>query len=251
MRKIFTISILLFTVLSFGQDVKKKKENTRNGKATYYVRKSDMKTKHGEYKIKAYSGSAILVSGTYSNGKKEGLWTERYYSKGRNLKSSGNYQNDKKIGKWIFYNMQGEIVQEYDFNKNELITSTECGDELEYDVYLDNELTKIKLDCPPSYIGGKEFLTYELTQKITASFPFKINEKGRANIKFNNVISFFIDKNGNVENVEFKDKVENSELEKFIRDLIKERKGEWIAGKLNNEKVKAKMKIGIGFRLMY
>jgi hypothetical protein len=210
-----------------------------------------MTTKHGEYSVKAYSGKAILISGTYSNGEKVGKWTERYYRKGRNLKSTGNYKNDLQVGKWIYHNTQGEIIQEYDFDKNELITSTECGNTNEYDVYLNGVLTKSTLDCPASYIGGKQALIYELLKKTTRSFDFETNEKGRTNIKFKNVVSFFIDKNGNLENIQFQDKVEIPKLKEFIEKQIIERKGKWIIGELNGEKIKSKMELGLSINIMF
>jgi hypothetical protein len=251
MRRIITITFLLITVISFGQKLKKKKENKGSGKATFYVLKSDPTIKHGEYKIKAYSGSAILLSGTYSYGKKVGEWTERYYRKGRELKSVGEYKNNLEVGKWSFYNPKGELIQEYDFDKNELIKSRECGDNKTYEVYINEKLAKSTLDCPASYIGGREALTYELYKKITRSFDFQSNSKGRTKIDINNSVSFFIDEKGEIDNIQFKKEIEIPKLKEFIETQILERKGKWIAGKLNESKVKSKIEIGIRLKLMF
>src|SRR6185295_15349329 len=102
------------SVISFGQESEtiKMKEDTKNGKATYYVLKSDPKIYHGSYTIVAWTGNKKLVDGMYSYGKKQGLWTERYYGydKERNLKSSGEYKGDIKIGKWVYYSINGDTA---------------------------------------------------------------------------------------------------------------------------------------------
>ncbi len=251
MRRIITITFLLLTVTSFSQKLKKKKENKGNGKAIYYVLKSDQSVKHGEYKIKAYSGSAILLSGTYSYGEKVGKWTEKYYRKGRELKSVGEYKKNLKVGKWSFYNPKGELVQEYDFDTNELIKSIECGEKKDYDVYINEKIVKSILECPPSYIGGKEALTYELYKKISYSFDFKSNSEGRTKIDIDNSISFFIDEKGDIDNIKFAKKVEIDKLKEFIEKQVLERKGKWLAGSLNGSKVKSKIEIKFRIKLMF
>ncbi|MDT0553040.1 hypothetical protein [Urechidicola vernalis] len=251
MKQKITLLFLLFTILLFSQDVEKMQDSTGIGESTFYVLKSDMTTKHGEYSVKAYSGNTILISGMYSNGKKVGQWTERYYRKVRNLKSMGNYVNDLQVGKWVYYNSEGEIIQEYDFDKNELITSTECVSKTKYEVYLNGELTRSTLDCPASYIGGKQILIDELLKKITESFDFDSNEKERTNIKFDNLVSFFIDKNGNLENIQFLDKIEIPKLEEFIEKQLVERKGKWIVGELNGEKVKSNLDLRLSVNIMF
>ena len=55
MKRIITILLITISTISFGQEVKKMKESKNYGKATFYVLKSDMKTKHGKYSIKGYT----------------------------------------------------------------------------------------------------------------------------------------------------------------------------------------------------
>jgi hypothetical protein len=251
MRRIITITFLLLTVTCFSQKLKKKKENKGSGKAIYYVLKSDQSVKHGEYKIKAYSGSAILLSGTYSYGEKTGKWTERYYRKGRELKSIGEYKNNLKVGIWSFYNPKGKLVQRYNYDTKELIKSTECVENKDYEVYINEKIVKSILDCPPSYIGGKEALTYELYKKISRSFDFETNSVGRTKIDIDNSVSFFIDEKGDVNNIKFAKEVEIENLKEFIEKQILERKGKWLAGSLNELKVKSKIAIKIRIKLMF
>lgn len=239
MKKIISLSFLLFTFLIFGQEVEKRNDNTGIGEATYYVLKSDMSTKHGEYSIEAYSRNTILMSGTYIKGKKDGKWTERYFRKERNLKSIGDYKNNNKIGKWTFYNTNGEIIQEYDFDKKELISSTECNTNILYEVYINDVKTRAKLDCPASYIGGKDALLNELLKEISESFKFDKNDKEQTYVKFQNLISFLVDENGNLEDLIFYDKVEIPHLKEFVKNEILSKKGMWIPGELNGARVKS------------
>lgn len=251
MKRIITILLITISTISFGQEVKKMKENKNYGKATFYVLKSDMKTKHGKYSIKGYTGRALIVEGNYSNGKKDGIWTERYYRKGRNLKSQGKYENDIQVGNWTFYDFKGEPVQEYDFDNNKLITSKECSTDKEYDVIIEDKPVKSKLDCPPSYIGGYSFLIYELNQKIMTSFDFPVNKKGRTEIKINSNISFLLKKDGTIENIQYSEPLENEKLKDFIKSQINEKRGKWLVAELNGSKLDSKMNIPIRINIMY
>src|SRR5688572_23061467 len=75
-------------------------------KEEYYVLLSDKKTKHGTYvKYRQPRGQfAIIESGNYVNGEKNGLWETFYNSVNRKLANSietkGNYVNGKKNGVW-------------------------------------------------------------------------------------------------------------------------------------------------------
>ena len=251
MKSIITTILIIISITSFGQEVKKMKEKKNYGKATFYVLKSDMKTKHGKYSIKGYTGKALIVEGNYSNGKKDGIWTERYYRKGRNLKSQGKYENDIQVGIWTFYDFKGEIVQEYDFDNNILIMSKECGTDKEYEVIIESEFVKSKLDCPPSYIGGYNFLIYETNQKIMTSFDFPINKRGRTVIKVNSNISFLLEKDGTIKDIQFSEPLENEKLKEFIENQINEKKGKWLVAELNGSKIDAKMNIPIRINIMY
>ena len=251
MKTTLTSLFVLCTFFCFAQEINEINESVRFGNANYHVLKSDEQTKHGPYTIKSYSGNTDLVNGTYEHGKKTGKWTERYYRKRQNLKSTGTYRNDIKVGKWIFYNTQGEIIQEYDFDKKELISSTECSSKTTYEVYQNNVKTRSKLDCPALYIGGKQALIDELLKKISESFQFDQKEKEKKYVKFENFISFLIDENGNLENLEFYDDVKIPNLKKFIETELNNKKGMWIPGELKGEKVKSNVDILLSINLMF
>lgn len=251
MKKIITL-LLLTTTIGFAQKTKKIKENAGYGKAKFYVLKSDRVTKHGEYKITSYTPPfRNIVRGNYLNGKREGLWIEKYDQSGGQIRIKGNYKNNKEIGIWKYYSSKGKLLQEFDFDKNEFIFNSECDSELEYEVQGNGFIEKMKLTCPPTRIGGLQIFIKDLYRQITRKSPFEINSKGRTTINIDEKLSFFISKEGNIENIEFSEKKENKELSKVIEDFLLENNDNWISGKLNNEKVKAKISIPIKIRMMF
>ena len=251
MKKIITL-LLLTTTISFAQKIKRIKENAGCGKAKFYVLKSDGVTKHGEYKITSYTPPfRNVVRGNYLNGKREGLWIEKYDQSGGQIRIKGDYKDDKEIGIWKYYNSKGELLQEFDFDKNVFIFNSECESEREYEVQKNKFIEKMKLTCPPTRIGGLQIFIKDLYRQITKKTPFEINSKGRTTINIDEKLSFFVSKQDHIENIEFSGKKENKELSKVIEDFLLENNDNWISGKLNNEKVKAKISIPIRIRMMF
>ncbi|WP_347375042.1 hypothetical protein [Aequorivita sp. Q41] len=252
MRNKILILLLLTATVVFAQKTKKVKENAGFGKAKFYVLKSDGVTKHGEYKTTSYTPPfRNVITGTYSNGKREGFWTEKYDQSGSQIRMQGNYQSDKKIGKWEYYDSRGNLIQEFDFDTNEFVSNSECETDKDFEVELNGVLEIKKLNCPPTRIGGLKIFTKDLYREITKKSPFEINSSGRTSINIDEVLSFFISKEGNIENIEYSGKEENEELAKVINNFLKENNENWVSGILNNEKIKAKISIPIRIRMIY
>jgi len=252
MKNKITILLMLISTISYAQKTKKLKENAGYGKAKFYVLKSDEVTKHGEYKITSYTPPfRNVVLGNYSNGKREGIWTEKYDQSGSQIGIQGNYENDAKVGIWKYYNSKGKLLQEFDFDKNEFVSNSECETENEFMVETDGVIKTIKLTCPPTTIGGLQIFTKYLYRQITKKYPFEINSSSRTTINIDETLSFFVSKDGNLENIEYSGKDENEELAKVIEDFLSENNDSWISGKLNNENVRAKVSIPIRIRMMF
>jgi hypothetical protein len=252
MKNKILLLLLLISTFAFAQKTKKVKENAGYGKAKFYVLKSDGVTKHGEYKTTSYTPPfRNVIKGNYINGKREGLWTEKYDQSGSQIRMQGNYQNDKKIGNWKYYDSNGNLIQEFDFDKNEFVSNSECKTDKNFEVELNGTIETKKLNCPPTRIGGLKIFTKDLYREITKKSPFEINSSGRTTINIDEVLSFFISKKGNIENIEYSGKDENEELAKVINNFLNENSENWVSGKLNNEKIKAKISIPIRIRMMY
>src|SRR5690606_17404794 len=87
---IFFSTIFLFETL-YAQETKLKDDYEQGEK--YYVLKSNKKIKHGPFEKKGIKKH--YVTGTYSNGKRSGIWE--------------------------FYNIDGKLLSKYDFDKDSLL----------------------------------------------------------------------------------------------------------------------------------
>lgn len=231
MRIIVTILLSLYSILSVGQEPKvlKKKENTRNGKANYFVLKSDPTIYHGKYYIVAWTGNEKLVDGNYVLGKKQGLWTERYYGAGnkRGIRSLGNYQDDLRTGIWTYFAISGDTSQVYDYSTNTLLFSNECNN----------------TNCPPLYKGGKDILVTDLSQQISM-YPVQLKALGFHSFEINSNVKIKIDTLGKVTDISFSKEIGYGYEEK-IMNWLKLESNEWIPAKLNGRLVESHIELPI------
>lgn len=249
----YLLTVLLFaTILSFGQKTKKVKENAVYGKAKFYVLKSDETIKHGEYKITSYTPPfRNLVKGKFVNGEKDGLWVEKYDEGGGQIKVQGNYDHGKKIGEWKYFNSEGKIIQVYDFERDLLITNAECGYNELFEVKVNGKTEQKRLTCPPTRIGGIAIFKKELFREIVNKSPFKINPKGRTDININETLSFFISEEGEIKGIYYSGAEENQELASLINNYLLNNSEGWISGKIDEEKLEAKLTIPVRIRMMF
>lgn len=258
-----TLLLLVFSISAFSQKVKKRKEllELGQGMAYYSVLKSDKSLKHGNYyeKLHSYNGNKIVVYGNYSHGKKEGLWTERYTNRINSIKNQGYYKKGERVGIWNFYDFTESIkenetfVQKYNYDNEELIMSTECANDKEYEVFIDGKLLISKLDCPPSLIGGVSFLESDLSQRFSLSFISNdISRKKRLEVlKIENVASVLVKKDGTIGEIKFRGDTFNPELMRFLEKEIPKYGNQWIPGKLNDKKVDTFLDITIRLKIKF
>lgn len=85
---------------------------------------------------------------------KQGLYQVRY----KNIAIvSGLYTNNKRSGIWHFFNRQGQILQNYNYDKNELLNETreQPGDGFKY--IFDKDFTRDDIVTKPVKIGGRYY----------------------------------------------------------------------------------------------
>ena len=246
MKKLVILSLLISQAICLlGQEVKtkKKKENTNEGTATFYVLATNDTIKHGVYQIKAYTGNRVLITGTYSNNKKVGLWTEQYYGREyKGPKATGLYDNNIKKGEWTYYNFDGDTVMIYNWTDNKVVVSKLCGtDTKEYTVIEDGIEHKSKLDCPPTCVTGHDYFLYEFSRDIGEQADL-FKKVGNELYQLKTQISITINKNGSVTDIIYSTN-EKSELKQIIEKFIKSYK--WIPGKKDGKDVTAKFEFSI------
>jgi hypothetical protein len=71
--------------------------------------------------------------------------------------ASGNFVNDKKTGVWHFYDLQGRLIQNYDYTKKELLYEAveDTTSNLRY--FVDKVLTDTDRTTKPVKAGGRYF----------------------------------------------------------------------------------------------
>ena len=246
MKNTFLITLfILHSILSFGQELKtkKKKVSTQEGKAIFYVLESNDTIKHGDYEIKAYTGSRILLKGSYQNNKKVGLWTEQYYGKNfKGPKATGNYDNDIKIGDWTYYDYEGEVTTIYDWTANKVVYSKLCGANLKKHNILENSTeVKTNLDCLPTCATGIEYFIYEFNREISEKAElFKQISTGVYQLKTK--ISFTIHEDASITDISYSTE-EKRELKEIIEKYIKSFK--WIPATKDSENVSSNVSFSV------
>jgi hypothetical protein len=254
MKNITILLLLTFTINLSAQKLKKMSENLVYAKGKYYVLKTDLKTRHGKYYARSYTPPfRKLITGQYLNGKKTGIWIEKYDKRGNITKSKGEYLNDLKIGLWKYYLRNGKLSQEFDHDKNIVISSYRTNNSLKkkYEIIFNNEVIESYLDSPPTYIGGEAFLMFGLHHVISKKSPFEISENERTIININERVSFYVSKSGKVEKIELTGKEKNKKLYNVLKDWLNETGDNWIPGVLNNKKIAAKLEFPIRIKMQF
>lgn len=142
MRFLVLSLTIFFFHTAHSQEFEVKKVSTANFKEFYTVNKIS-KLENGTYLKLDKQNKDTLISGTYLNGVKSGIW--RYFSKGNNLCMSYNF--DRKA----FEKLPEEISRIDSF-------VVKKADSFTYE----------KVDLPPVYLGSKN----EIGRILAANFKF-------------------------------------------------------------------------------
>jgi TonB family protein len=164
-RALILLLVFIPTIL-FGQKTKLVKNEWDYEE--YYVLKKNPDVMHGEYK--KYNNKGIMqIHGYYQNGVEDSIWS--------------------------FYDSRGDLIQEYDVLKKDIIYFRIDENE-KYKTYriIDGAGNpNVVLDRPPLFIGGNESLAEEIMKRLR--YPKELIENGTSGKVY---ISFVIDKTGNL-----------------------------------------------------
>ena len=210
-KQIFILLIFVPTML-FAQKTQKVTDKTT--KETFYVLKSDKKTRHGEYKKTSYNNRQI-ISGKYKFGIKDGIWE--------------------------CYDFNGQLTLKYDYTKNELLYY-KLNDRLkdkEYRVILNGNKIDTTLNRPPIFLGGDYFILSEI------KYPTIAQEHGKSGRV---VVLFNIDKFGKTSNYRVETPIGYGMDEEVIR-VIKLTQDDWLPGLLDGQPVDVEFDYPFTFRL--
>ena len=220
----------------FAQETKKVVDKKTN--ETFYVLKSDNKTKHGDYKKYNYGRKKVIISGNYKLGAKDGAWS--YFNfVGDKLQYSGNYKQDVKDSVWSYFDRNGELQSKYDYTKKELVyyKPNENDKDRKYRIIVDGNSLDTTLSRPPLYLEGMWLLLNEV------NYPQNALDN---NISGMVKITFIVDKSGNVTSFHAKEPIGYGLEEEVIRVI---KLMYWVPGLLNNEPVDVELTQPFDFRL--
>jgi protein TonB len=212
----FLFLLALVPAIGFGQQVKK--INDKEKKETYYVLKTDMSVRHGEYKKHAYNNS-ILAKGFFKNGQRDSIWE--------------------------FYGLDKKLIQKFNYSTNELVYNDVIDKEKDkkYKVLDGTDNSEIKLSRPPIFLGGKDYILSELMQKL--QYPVDAREN---NISAKVYVTFTIDKFGKTSNYRVEKPFGHGLDEEAIRGL-KLLPDNWLPGFLNGQSVVVEYVMPVSFQL--
>jgi len=207
--------ILLGSISVNGQETIKREDKSPNGRSTetYYVLKSDMGTKHGEYK--RYWDSKLVAEGKYNYGEKE-------------------------IFNYYFMDKTPSLT--YDYSRNEVLAYV--GKDNFTEVYSEFG-EKTEVDRPPLPLFSRYELTWFIANNL--KYPIKAMENGQSG-KVQILVK--IDANGNVTNYSLFSRVSkllNEEALRVVNSIPKEWK--WLPAVKDNTPIESAILLPVSFVL--
>jgi len=241
--KTITLAFILFiTGNCFAQVTKKITVDSANKyEQAFEVLKANPKVKQGKYTLTLNRADKLFTTGFYKNNLKDSVWTE--YDYGGGILAQGKYSQGKRVGEWVYYDGKSNIVNKYDFTKDELTyhKPTALDGNHRYLVINGKDSVIAKLDRAPFYLGGEALMSrttiYGHQPPLAA-----LNKQLVATV----VVKFVIDEQGHAGNYTIENPVGYGCDEEALR-LAKILPEQWLAGQLNGKNVKAVMRVPLSF----
>lgn len=196
---------VIFYLTGFSQELETKKVTTSNFKEIFTVNKATQ-LESGVYLKIDKKSKDTLISGSYINGVKSGIW--RYFSKDNHL--------------WMSYNFDQKTFE---------ILPEEISKIDSFAVKKDDSFSYEKVDFPPVYLGFKN----EVARIAVSNFdiPNVFMEKHLSGIS---IASFVVDSNGKMKNFK-RVLVLSDEIMTQMEHMFSLIDGEWVPAKVNGEAV--------------
>lgn len=209
MRFLVLSIAVIFYLTGFSQELETKNITKSNFKEIFTVNKAT-RLESGNYLKIDKKSKDTLISGTYNNGVKSGIW--RYFSKGNQH--------------WMTYN--------FDQKKFEKLPE-EISRIDSFIVKKDDSFLYEKVDSPPVYLGFKD----EVEQVAIANFdiPKTIMEKRLSGIS---IASFVVDGNGKMKDFN-RVMVFTPEVMTQMEQTFNRIKGDWAPAKVNGKSVESQV----------
>jgi protein TonB len=217
-----SLILILVTIICCGQETKKKTKSIGKLTESFYVLKSDVNVKHGDYVLRSYG----------------------------NVIEKGNYEMNKKYGIWEFYDFFGGLVSKYDFSNDTLVYKY-INDQFNviqtfatsYLAEINGEFVESKLEAEPTMKGGlTRYYNYIFGSLI---YPMAAKSKGVQGVVY---ISALITKDGQLIEEEIVQGLGYGCDEAALK-AIQTVPDEWIPAKFQGEPVTVRAILTVSFKL--
>jgi len=245
-KVLLSLFVIFLSFNVFSQDTliqyfdKYDKKVKKKAKADYYkkiVHKSD-----SIWYVEQYNaGDTILFSATYKtkNFETKNGYYKKYYSNGT-TQEEGNYLDNERNGDWFFYHKNSKISKKGIFEKGKWKEIPLCYDENGNEtegVFYSNVLS-----VKPEFPGGDNEMLRFISKNT--KYPFSAKENNIFGTVF---ISFIIEKNGKLSNIEIA-RSRSSELDEECLRVVN-LFPDFKLGEINGVPVKVKYIVPIKFML--
>lgn len=187
---------------------------------------------HGDYKQWTYLG-AVIQTGTYENGKREGRWTQFFPKK--KLKGYSYYKDDHAVGDWVGYHQDGSphFEEHYSdtgdsigiwkkwFKNGNLAEENSCFGKVKtgsLKKFRNDGTLDFEMQCANGIFNGKQVHYYSDGKKILWEENFRIDPYGRADTS--SILRTFYYGNGKVQKEEQWEPHLSQGIKKYFRKGI-------------------------------
>ncbi len=260
MKQLLITIFSIFSLISFCQTTKEIKRKLTDLDQIEYVNvlKSNRDIRHGGYKLtynwKFYH--AVKLTGEYDMDKKVGKWTEYYefngkYGKDMRIRTITNYHDGQKNGEFLHLGYHKDTIEIGNYSADEktgIWKTFDKGTLIEkYDYSNDKSLinpTKENMDFKGVDVKPK-FKDSNLNQFLTNQLN-PINYNNLENIQGQIIITFIIDRDGNVREPEIIKSCCTELNQDFIK-AIEKTSSHWEPAIVEGKNVSSQIKIPIDF----
>lgn len=207
-KKIILSSLIAFFFLpSHAQEMKTKKILTGNCQEIFTIDKKS-KLKNGEYLKLDIKSRDTLVSGTFRDDLRTGVWKF----------------NCKASKPWITYDYDKKIINPI---------SAEITEIDSFMIKKDNVFVSEKVDAPPFYLGFKDELKNTIISNVKIPVTIMTGQ-----LSVISIASFTVDKNGKMKDLEIAQTL-SDEVDNNIKNSFKKLEGEWSPAIYNGQPVES------------
>jgi TonB family protein len=235
--------ILLFIAIrSYSQqteEIIETGDKYNNEKKVYAVLKDNRNVKQGLYQH-SFNDNVVL-SGYYKMDKKDSTW-QRHSSRGL-LTSWKSYADNKRTGTWTFFDREGKIFLQYDFNKNEFLTRTHDSTFSYSYQSSTGEWIEDKADQDPVWL--RSIFEWQSFCNMTMRYPQKAIDHNKMGVV---LVTVTLDEEGNAIDYQVEKSVYPALDQESIR-VVSLFQPEFLPAVKDGKKVKAKVKIPMFFRI--